>query len=73
MAILGMYGPDGQQIGESFVLGQGEPVNVVGCTHPKSRVITVEDPMPNVIAKQCQVCGIGWLIRKEKINGDKTK
>lgn len=63
--MLSVYGPNGQRMdnGQSEQVINTSPV----CTHPN--VITVEDNsgIEGVVAKQCQECHIGWLIR-EKIN-----
>ena len=61
--MLNVYGPNGQRLSSSE-----EPLEVIGdptCTHPKEAVRVVEDNsgIPDVVATQCHVCGIGWLTR----------
>lgn len=59
--MLNVYGPQGQispsedEVPETI----GDPA----CAHP--RVIVVEDNsgIEGVEARQCQNCGLGWLIR----------
>lgn len=67
MVKMNVYGPDGQII-DSTELSEQPPLNDPNCVHPPKDVITVDDPMPGVVAKQCRICGIGWLIRVQPEN-----
>lgn len=62
MATISVYDQDGQ-IMDSVDLSEQKPYNDPACKH--EHVVTVEDNsgIENVVAKRCNDCHVGWLMR----------
>lgn len=72
MVKLNVYDGDNHVI-ESVDNSDQPPLNDPTCMHPRQDVKVIEDNsgIEGCTAYQCQICGIGWLI-KDKINVEKS-